>query len=141
MAKPLGGSRLAVALTVAVAAALVLGTVYICLVAVGEPMLPRPLNVLLFLAVFTTIVTLAVAWQGSRTREELASLRREQDERDGRIYAALARRSTEITAEIPRPRVVATVPAVVLSSPGVVEMPSPSTVEAMRRLARRVTES
>lgn len=123
MANRLGGaSRLTIALTVAVAFALIVGTAYICLVTVGVHMLPPPLNDLFLLSLVTTIITLTQAWQGSRAREEMQTFRREQDERDGRIYAALARRSGEITAEIPRPRVVASVPAVVGVDPRVVEI-------------------
>jgi hypothetical protein len=145
VAHPPGGARrLSIALSAAVALALILGTAYVSLVTAGVPVLPAPLNLVLFLAVATAIVVLSDRLRSNMILDEITVLRRDLDERDGRIYAALARqRAADITDELPRPRTraVVTMPLLPGPSAAVVELPSPSTVEAMRRLARKVTDA
>jgi hypothetical protein len=141
-----GARRLTIALSAVVALALVLGTADISLVAAGVPV-PPPLD-MIFVTLAVAVVVLYDRLRSIQILDEVAAVRREitavrtdMDERDGRIYAALVRRSSEpTTVEIPRPRVVATVPAIGTSG-DLVEMPSPTTVEAMRRLARKVTDA
>ncbi len=141
MAKPPGSaSWLTIALAVAVAVTLVLGTTYVSLDLVGAPPPAIP-SVLVFLALATTIAVLCAARYVGRILDELAAVRRlvegvrtDMDERDGRLYVALSRRVMEpVTAEIPRPRVraVATVPAIGLDS---------KVMDLGARISRRMAE-
>ena len=132
MALPsVGARRLTFALSAVVALALVLGTADISLVAAGVSV-PPPLDVI-FVALAVAIVVLYDRLRSTVILDELAAVRREMDERDGRLYAALVRRSAESTAEIPRiqARAVATVPAVGLD---------PKLMELGNRVLRRMAD-
>jgi len=137
VAHPLGGvRRLSIALSAAVALAMILGTADVSLVAAGVSVLPPPLNLLIFLALATVIIVLSDRLRSTMVLDELAAVRRDMDERDGRIYTALVRRVQEpITVEVPRPRAVGTVAA----TPAVVGL-DPTVLELGRRVSKRMTD-
>ncbi len=102
--------------------AVIVAASYVTIVVVGGRVLPAPLNDLIFMALGTLIISATVLRVGDRIIRRL-------DQID---WARRAERPGEITRDLSRSRVVASVPAVVGLDSGVVEIGS--------RIARRLEE-
>lgn len=102
--------------------AVIVAAAYVAIVAVGGRVLPAPLNDLIFMALGTLIISATVLRVGDRILRRLDQIER----------ARRAERPGEITRDLTRARVVASVPAVVGLDSGVVEIGT--------RIARRLEE-
>jgi len=100
----------------------IVAAAYVAIVADGGPVLPQPLNSLVFVVLATTIISAVIL----RVRDQII-------QHIDRSYARRAESAqTEITRDLTRARVVASVPAVVGLDSRVVEMGN--------RISRRMSE-
>jgi len=108
---------------------------YVAIVADRGPVLPQPLNSLVFVVLATTIISAVIL----RVRDQII---RHIDQRYTRRAEQLVYSSGEITRDLTtQARVVASVPMPAHGMGEVYEMPRASTVAAMRRLARKLADN